>query len=271
MKKKVVAFISKIAPNAVVNYVYRQLINPQIRKLRESELGILNKSKKRIFEFRDFKIQTYKWEGGKEKILLIHGWEGQAANFSKIIEELIKRNFSVYAFDGPSHGFSSRGKTSLFEFTELVGVLIEKYEVSQLISHSFGGVVTTYSLFNNDLSIDKYALLTTPDKFSERINDVCESNGITNKVKYKLINHIEKELNIKVSSINVSDFVKKIDVNKAIIIHDRYDKVIPIEQSKNVYANWKACKFIEVEKTGHFGILKNDSVINLVIEFFQKQ
>lgn len=270
MKKKIVTFLSKIAPNILMNYAYRQLTNPQIRKLRESEVEILNYSKKEIFEFRDFKIQTYKWEGGKNKILLIHGWEGQAGNFSDIIKELTKSNFSVYAFDGPSHGFSSRGKTSLFEFTELVGVLIEKYKVSQLISHSFGGVATTYSLFNNNLSIEKYVLLTTPDKFSERIDDVCERNGITKKVKYKLINHIEKELKINVSSINVSDFVKRIDVKQALIIHDKYDKVVPIKQSKNVYANWKTCKFIEVEKTGHFGILKNDSVINLVLDFLKK-
>jgi len=270
MKNKIVPFISKIAPNVVVNYAYTQLTNPQIRKLRESELEILDKSKKEIFEFRDFKIQTYKWEGGKDKILLIHGWEGQAGNFSEIIKELIQNNFSVYAFDGPSHGFSSRGKTSLFEFTELVGVLIEKFKVSQLISHSFGGVATTYSLFKNNLSIDKYALLTTPDKFTERIDDVCKRNGITRKVKHKLVNRIEKELNITVSSINVSDFVKKIDVKQAIIIHDKYDKVVPIKQSKNVYANWKTCNFIEVEKTGHFGILKKDSIINLVLEFLKK-
>lgn len=270
MKRKIVKIISNIAPNVVVSYVYNQLTNPQIRKLRATELEILNKSKKEIFKFKDFEIQTYKWEGGKEKILLIHGWEGQAGNFSHIIKELIENNFSVYAFDGPSHGFSSKGKTSLVEFTELVGVLIEKFGVSQLISHSFGGVATTYSLFNNNLSIEKYILLTTPDKFSERIDDICERNGITKKIKHKLINKIEKQLNITVSSINVSDFVKKIDVNQALIIHDKYDKVVPIKQSKNVYANWKVCKFIEVENTGHFGILKSDSVINLVLEFLKK-
>mgnify|MGYP003632393917 CR=1 FL=1 len=230
MKNKIVTFISNIAPNVVVNYAYKQLTNPQIRKLRESELEILDKSKKEIFEFRDFKIQTYKWESGKDKILLIHGWEGQAGNFSEIIKELIQNNFSVYAFDGPSHGFSSRGRTSLFEFTELVGVLIEKFKVSHL-------------------SIEKYALLTTPDKFTERIDDVCKRNGIPKNVKHKLVNRIEKELNITVSNIKVSDFVKKINVKQAIIIHDKYDKVVPIKQSKNVYANWKTCKFIEVEKT----------------------
>lgn len=271
MKIKIVKIISKIAPNIVVNYAYNQLTNPQIRKLRATELEILNKSKKEIFEFKDFEIQTYKWKGGKEKILLIHGWEGQAGNFSPIIKELIRNNYSVYAFDGPSHGFSSKGKTSLFEFTELVGVLIEKYGVSQLISHSFGGVATTYSLFNNkNLIIDKYVLLTTPDKFSERIDDVSKISGITDKVKSKLINRLEQELKINVSDINVSDFVKNINVKHALIIHDKMDKIVPIKQSRNVYNNWKNCQFIEVEKTGHFGILKNGLVIKSVIEFLKK-
>lgn len=270
MKKRIVTFISKITPITVVNYAYRQLTNPQIRKLRESELEILDKANKEIFEFRNFKIKTYKWEGGKDKILLIHGWEGQAGNFTKIIKELTNNNFSVYSFDAPSHGFSSKGKTSLFEFAELVGLLIEKYKFSQLISHSFGGVATTYSLFTNKLSVEKFVLLTTPDKFSERINDVCIRCGLTKKVKHKLIKHIEKKHNITVSSINVSDFVKKIDVKQAIIFHDKYDKVVPIEQSKNVHANWKTCKFVEVENTGHFGILKNDLVIKLLIDFLKK-
>ncbi|WP_262507876.1 hypothetical protein [Wocania ichthyoenteri] len=37
--------------------------------------------------------------GGKDKILLIHGWEVQAVNFSEIIKVLIKNNFSVYDFN----------------------------------------------------------------------------------------------------------------------------------------------------------------------------
>lgn len=160
----------------------------------------------------------------------------------------------------------------MFEFTELVGVLIEKFGISQLISHSFGGVATTYSLFNNkNLMIKKYVLLTTPDKFSERIDDVSKIPGITNKVKVKLINRLEKELKIKVNSINVSDYVKNINVKHALIIHDKEDKVVPIEQSKNVHNNWAVCQFIEVEKTGHFGILKNGAVINSVMEFLEKR
>jgi len=268
MKKKIIHFLSSLFPNIFTNFAFNQLTNPQVRKLRENELVILNKASQEDFQFKDFNIKTYKWGNGKPSVLLIHGWEGQAGNFSDLIEKLLQKNFTVYAFDGPSHGFSSKGKTSLFEFSELVEVMIKKFNVKKLISHSFGGVATTFALYNNlSLNIEKYALLTTPDKFSERIDDVSEMVGISDKVKYNLIEKLETESGIKTDSLNVSDFVKKINVDNAFIIHDKNDKVIPINRSLNVHNNWPQSRFEEVEGTGHFRILRTDKVLNKVVEF----
>ncbi|TAE76002.1 MAG: alpha/beta hydrolase [Bacteroidetes bacterium] len=270
MKKLVIKIISSIFPNQVASFAYKQLTNPQITKLRSNELVVLDKSEKEILKFQDFDIQLYTWKGGSDKVLLIHGWEGQAGNFADIIEKLIEQNYTVYAFDAPSHGFSSKGKTSLFEFTELVAILIRKYGVTKLISHSFGGVATTYALFNNqDIKINKYLLLTVPDKFIERINDVVEQVGVTEKVKNKLISRLEKETKLNINDLNVSDFVKVIDVKQSLIIHDAKDTVIPIKRAKNVFNQWKNSQFLEIEGTGHFRILRTESVIEKTLEFLK--
>ncbi len=200
--------------------------------------------------------------------MLIHGWGGQAGNFSDLIEKLLANNYTVLAFDGPSHGFSSRGKTSLFEFTELVGVLIRKWNVEKLISHSFGGVATTYSLAQNpDLKISKYVLLTTPNSFAERIDDISKRVGITQNVQKKLIEKVESEIEIKVADLNVSDFVKIASVEKALILHDKADTVIDISQSRAVHENWANCELEELEGTGHFRILRTEKVLDRVIGF----
>lgn len=268
MKKVLSKIASNLFPNLVVSYAYKQLTNPQVHKLRENELSTLNKAEQENFEFKGFDIRLYTWKGGDKTVLLIHGWEGQAGNFSDIVEELLANGYTVYAFDGPSHGFSSRGKTSLFEFTELVAVLIRKYQVKTLISHSFGGVATTYALFaNQDLSIDKYILLTTPDKFQERIDDVSKMTGISDKVKQRLIQRLERETQQDVSMLNVSDFVKSVNVEQSLIIHDKNDRVIPINRSQNVCNNWDACQFKEIEGTGHFRILRTPEVIDDILEF----
>ncbi|MEL7004826.1 MAG: alpha/beta hydrolase, partial [Bacteroidota bacterium] len=154
------------------------------------------------------------------------------------------------------------------EFTELVAVLIRKFNINMLVSHSFGGVATTYALFTNqEIQINKYLLLTTPDRFIERINDVSESIGITEKVKNLLVDRLQEETGLDVYGLNVSDFVQHIHVKEALIIHDRNDKVIPLERSKNVHRAWSAADFKEVEGTGHFRILRDKAVLETAIEF----
>ncbi|MEM6394735.1 MAG: alpha/beta hydrolase [Bacteroidota bacterium] len=272
MKKKIVRIASTVFPKAVASFAYNQLINPQVRKLREHELATLDKATKEIFPFEGFDIRLYAWGSGDTKVLLIHGWEGQAGNFSDLIEELVLNDFAVYSFDAPSHGFSSKGKTSLFEFSDLVGVLIRKYDVRLLVSHSFGGVATTYALFRNpDLVIGKYVLLTTPDAFIERINNVSETVGISPKVKKILIDRLESEMGLEVENLNVRDFVKSINVKQALIIHDKNDRVIPIERSKRVHENWKVSELKEIEGTGHFRILRTKEVIKQVVEYLKKR
>jgi hypothetical protein len=86
MRKSFIKIISILFPNQVVAFAYKQLTNPQIKKLRPNELIVLDKSEKEILKFQDFDIQLYTWKGGENKILLIHGWEGQAGNFADIVE-----------------------------------------------------------------------------------------------------------------------------------------------------------------------------------------
>ncbi|MFK7787297.1 MAG: alpha/beta fold hydrolase [Crocinitomicaceae bacterium] len=272
MKKRLIFLASSLFPSTFARIAYEKLTHPQVHKLRKHELVTLDKAVQRDLDYAGFSIKTYAWNesGAKEALLLVHGWEGQAGNFSDLVEELIKADYRVYSFDGPSHGFSSKGSTSLFEFIELVNELIQKFEVKNLISHSFGGVATTYVLSaNQGLKIDKYLLFTTPDKFSQRIDFVAESVGVSPKVKQKLIDRLEKELDMRVPDLNVSEWVKSVNVKEALILHDKNDGVLPIEQSENVHRNWKNSKFETVEGTGHFRILRTKSVLDRAVDFFE--
>ena len=270
MRKRIINTLSGLFPNRFVNFAYYKLTHPQVYKLREHEKEILDQAEKSIFKFNEFDIQMYKWEAGPQKVLLIHGWEGQAGNFSDLIEKLLAKNVTVLAFDGPSHGSSSKGKgeTSLFEFAELVGVLIDKLQVTKLVSHSFGGVATTYSLSKySHLKIEKYALFTTPNRFEDRINDVSKNVGLHEKVNIRLKQKLTKELNLDLTKLSVTDFTQNISVKEALIVHDTFDKVLSVEESRAVVASWEEAELKEVTGTGHFRILRTEVSLNLVIDF----
>jgi pimeloyl-ACP methyl ester carboxylesterase len=272
MKKKITYLVSGIVPKIFVNFAFKKLTTPQVFKLRSHEMEVLHKAEKSIFQFNSFEIQLYEWKAGPEKVFLIHGWEGQAANFADLVEKFLERNITVIAFDGPAHGFSSKAVsgTSLFEFAILVGVLIEKFAVKNLVSHSFGGVATTYALSKNtNLVIDKYVLFASPNRFVDRIEVVAKNHGLHNRVTEKLYQKLEKKLNLDPSHLNVEDFVQGVQVKEALILHDTYDKVLSVEESRAVAKKWSSAKLIEVTKTGHFRILRTPEVLDMAVNFME--
>ena len=209
-----------------VSIAYKHLTTPQIHRLRPHEAAILEIAIQSNFSFEGFNIKTYQWGTGSKTVLLIHGWEGQAGNFADLIEILINDGYTVYAFDGPSHGASSIGSTSLFKFNKLVVRLIKLYKVKHLVSHSFGGVATSIGLgMFPGIKIKRYVLFTTPNQFIDRIQFVTDVMGISNLVTKRLIKKIEFEEGIIVGNMNVADYVQKASVEKALILHDINDKV----------------------------------------------
>lgn len=191
--RKLVFYTSSLFPGLIVRFAYKKLTSPQISKIRPHESVVLEEAKQSEIAFRGFDIRLYEWSGGAKTVLLVHGWEGQAGNFADLISKLRADYYTVYAFDGPSHGFSSKGRASLFEFTELVSLLIKKYQVDKIVSHSFGGVATTYALFSNpSYAVSRYVMLTTPNRFVERINQVADAVGIAPRAVKMLQRKIEK-------------------------------------------------------------------------------
>lgn len=270
MKKDLIQLLSRIAPAYMEKKAYHYLTHPQIHKLRPHESEVLERAETTVLPFEGFDIQTYHWPGRGKQVLLVHGWEGQAGNFSDLIDRLEEHGFDIWAFDAPSHGFSSKGETSLFEFTDLVRLLIQRHAIRYLVSHSFGGVACTYALAGMPgWKIQKYALLTTPDTFRERVDFVSAQVGITDKVKQRLIARFEAEVGQDIDDMRVSRLVTQIQVEQALILHDENDRILPIDQSMRVHRAWQHSELRIVEGTGHFRILRTPAVLDQVIDFLQ--
>jgi esterase/lipase len=268
LKKIIIHFFSSIFPNIFVSIAYKHLTTPQIHRLRPHEAAVLEIAIQSNFSFEGFNIKTYEWGKGSKTVLLIHGWEGQAGNFSDLIEILINDGYTVYAFDGPSHGASSIGSTSLFEFNKLVVRLIKFYKVKHLVSHSFGGVATSIGLgMFPEIKIKRYVLFTTPNQFIDRIQFVTDVMGISNLVTKRLIKKIEFEEGIIVGDMNVADYIQKASVERALILHDINDKVLSIGQSREVDAVWDQAHLEEITGTGHYRILRTKSVLQKALDF----
>lgn len=272
MKKAFIGFLSFIAPSRLAKFAYHMLTHPQVKKLRPRELEFMETGERKTLLFQKKDLVTYFWPNTGPKIMLIHGWEGQAGNFTDVIQRLHKSGFSIITFDAPAHGLSEAGSTTLWAFGDAVMYMMEQHNPRYLLSHSFGGVATVYALKNlASNNVRKYLLLCPPDSFNERIDQVAESVGITEKVKEKLKDKLRAEVDEPLEELSVSNYVKDFSIPEVCILHDQEDRVVPIAQSLRVASNWKNATHQTIHGTGHFRILRDEEVLSLVTAFFSEK
>ncbi|KAA3596813.1 MAG: hypothetical protein DWQ06_14810 [Calditrichaeota bacterium] len=259
--------LDTLLPSFVARKVYKVMSNPRVHKLRDFEEKILDKSKKEIIDFKNFKIQTYTWGKESDKVIfLIHGWEGQAGNFGALIDILLEKGYYIKAFDGPSHGKSSKGSTSMFTFAELVEVLLKKYKPTTIISHSFGSVTSMFALSKNpNIPIGKWLLVTTPHNFKSRVEDIKNLVGVTNRTMDRVVEMIETDTGVSIDLLNVEHYGGKVKhVKEILIVHSKSDKIIPIESSRITNKNIPHSKLVELDNLGHYSILWSDELKEIV-------
>tara|TARA_B110001452_G_scaffold260817_1_gene258775 strand:+ start:1808 stop:2656 length:849 start_codon:yes stop_codon:yes gene_type:complete len=265
--KKVFNTLQKISPRLTAKIAFNFISKPKGKKIRAFEKAILEIATKDIIRFNKFNIQTYKWGNGTKKALLIHGWGGRASNFGAIIPELTKNNYTVISFDGPCHGESTKKKTSFFEMSDLVKLFLKKDKYDLIITHSMGTVLTFTAMNSIKYKVNQMIVLTSPSKFLEFIDLAVTQFGLTNKTTRLLINKIRKTTTeYDPITLDAESIVKDIEMKNVTFIHDKFDKVIPIEKTKNVSSFIKNSKLIEIEGTGHFKMLWSKKVVKIIEE-----
>ncbi len=260
-------------PSRLAQQVYHFMSNPNIRKLRDFEEVILDQAKRERVAFKNFELQTYVWgDTAHPTILLIHGWEGQAGNFGALVEPLLKKQYCVVSYDGPSHGRSSKGNTSMFEMGEVAAFFMDKYQPDHLISHSFGSIASMYGMLeNNSLQLKKWLLITTPHNFKDRIQGVADFLGVTDRTIDKVVALVERDQGESIETINVDDYSLRLKDNfqEALLVHSKSDKILPIEDSRKVQKAFASrARLIELDNLGHYSILWSKEVQQIAADYF---
>jgi pimeloyl-ACP methyl ester carboxylesterase len=263
---QLLAFIS---PQLAVRQVYYFMSNPRIRKLREREEVVLAKSRKSIVPFRNFQLQKYEWgDPAHRKLLLVHGWEGQAGNFAALIDLLLDAQYHVIAFDGPSHGKSSSGDTSMFEFGDFVSDAVRVEQPEVVISHSFGSVSTASALKENpEVPIALWIVVTTPFSFRDRVQGVIEQLGMSERIMQLLLDKVERDRDESIDELVMDNYCAQLShVKDALVVHSKQDRVLPIEDSRRMHAGFPQSRMVELEGLGHYSILWSEELKGIVEE-----
>lgn len=208
------------------------------------------------------------WQAGKGlTVLVLHGWEGTAADMVPFIPSLLNSGFRVVALEFPAHGGSDGKITSLFQCTRAVTHAAAQIgAIDAVLAHSVGCAVAVEAM-KVGIHPKAAALIATPARYKDYALQFGMLAGLDKEGIQQMIEDL-RALGVDVTAINTPEAVKTLDV-PALLVHSDDDRVIPQAIGQEVANAWPGAKFMPVSGLGHRKILSAPAVVDAAVSFIQ--
>lgn len=263
--------LAVIAPKYGGKVAFNLFQKVTLKTFKEKELKFYDNVKHFKVKLKNEDLHCYETGNPNGKLIfLVHGWNSNAGSLAKIANTLT--NYRVISFDLPAHAFAKSKRTDLYICKEAFKTLIKfanPQEPFSVISHSFGSIVSAYALSETDFKTDKLVILSSNNRLEDVFLYFRKMIGFNSKIykEFKMI--IQKYFKEGVKNMITSDKLKLIGLEQMIIIHDRFDKVIPFSEAEAIHKSVKNSILIPFEKIGHYRMLWNDDVVRETIQFIK--
>ncbi len=244
--------ISILSPKLAAFQAFRLFQRPMHQMTRPLEKSFFDRVEKFQLEHQPEPIDCFEL-GPKEgkAVILIHGWESNAGSMSAIATSLADQGYRVILFNLPAHGQSKLKHANLKTCSEVLDCVLRYYQYSgtpSIISHSFGSAVATYTLARKGHTIDKFIMLSTPDRIIDIFNDFKQVISLGNEAFNSMLIRVKELLGEDLEHLAINSLTHQVNYKELNIIHDKFDRVLPYSNSLNVYQNSRKATLTSVSK-----------------------
>ena len=209
--------------------------------------------------------------GAGPTVLLVHGWGERAASLGALIEPLTSAGYRVVGIDMPGHGDSAHitAQPNLYVAAETIRDVADRLgNVSAVIGHSVGGHSTMMAL-KNGLEVDSVVLLSPSSHLGHALTRFEELLSLPARATAGLRRKIERRFGEAIwDGTQGSVLIRDVDV-PALIVHDRDDPQVPLEDSEFLASSWPSSTLITTDSLGHGRILRDHHVISQTVSFIE--
>jgi pimeloyl-ACP methyl ester carboxylesterase len=261
--------LSVISAGKAAELAIKLFSTPQ-NTFKEPLTRIFEESEKLNFIQDGNTITGYRWnQGGRSKILIIHGYSSSVVKFEHFILPLVGKGYEVLAFDAPAHGYSSGKTLTAVAFKNMIRTIHEKFgPVNSFMAHSFGGLAVCLAMeeMQHDENI-KIVLIApaTESIFAMEFffNFLKLNEAVQEEFKKEVIRISQKPI----EWFSVSRAVKNIKA-KILWCHDEGDRITPYKDAKKVKdIDYPNIEFLVTTGLGHRRIYRDKKVVNTIINF----
>lgn len=219
-------------------------------------------------------LAAWSWgEEGRPTVLLVHGWEGRGSQMGAFAAPLVAQGFRVVTYDGPGHGDSGGGLSSLPEFA--AGVAAAARQVGPLAgiaAHSFGVAATCYALLEGSLTdeqVGRLVFVAPPDDLQRYIRHTAELLGLTTEVEERFVGQLQRRFGVDwhASRRATTRAARPLPL---LVIADCDDDETPLAGARQVASAWPESRLLATSGLGHRRILRQPQVVATAAAFLAK-
>lgn len=241
---------------------------PRQGRLREKDSAFLSTAdEQKNLYVNDLNIRCYHWRGLGPTVLLVHGWESNAARWQRLVRQLRAKGFNVVAVDGPGHGQSGSRQFNVPLYANLLEAVVEHYQPQGLVGHSIGGFASIYLLHEGQApSVQQLAILGTPAELSHILDGFQRLLGLSSRVMRGFERVFRRRFGRSFADFSGPAMVRSLDV-EGLIVHDLNDPTVPYADALAYAEQWPEARFVTTRSQGHR--LNGDGVPEVVVGFLQ--
>lgn len=214
------------------------------------------------------KTAVYTWNAsGSKTILLIHGWESNAARWDEMTPYLVAEDIRVVAIDAPGHGLASQKLFNMIDYADFIDCAVSEYKPNYIIGHSLGGQTLAFYLANYEYeNIEKAVLMAAPSDLTDMMGSFGKALGLSKRSMKNIYRYFTSAFNYDISFFSTREFCKKINM-PTLLIHDEEDETVEVKDSISYQKILKTSELILTKTYGH--ALQGDKIFKDIVDFLR--
>ena len=258
----------RINSSKALRKAYVLFSSPRRGKVKPEQEEFLNKAKATPIECEHKKVQTYHWPGTGRTIILVHGWDSNTHRWKNLIELLREEDYNIVAFDAPAQGYSEGKLLNVPLYSKCLDRMLKLYKPEFIIGHSMGGMTTIYNQYlKQSPFVKKLVLLGSPSELNLIMKDYKKILNLSDKFMIALEGYFKDKFGYNFKEFTLTEFGKGVEL-ETLIIHDEYDKVVPVSAAKSIHNTLRKSTLKITEGAGHS--LNKADILQDILDFLKQ-
>ncbi|MFC3226556.1 alpha/beta hydrolase [Marinibaculum pumilum] len=219
-------------------------------------------------------LALWAWGQGP-RILLVHGWEGAAAQFHALVPALTAAGYQVIAADMPAHGASAGRRADPVAFGRAVAAIgsalaaglpdLAPQSVDSFIGHSVGSAGGIHA-FAGGFTVARSIHVAGPVSLLRAAERFVGAVGLSEAEAARFPELLQR-ITGPHTDIMELHAVRAGLRHPALLLHDPADPVVPFADSAALAAAWPQAALLPLPGSGHMSILEDPRLLTAIAGF----